>query len=110
MLLPNPDQAIADEAKVRDYLLSDTHPVGRFKAAFFRALGYSSDDWEELRRELLWMAQTQEARLGPETEYGQKYELRAMLQGPAGRSAEVICVWIVRREESAPRFVTAYPR
>jgi hypothetical protein len=44
MSLPNADRAIVDPAKVRDYLLS--HPVGRFKAAFFLSLGYSQDRWE----------------------------------------------------------------
>jgi len=33
-----PGVAVVDEAKVRDYLLSDSHPIGRFKAAFFLAL------------------------------------------------------------------------
>ena len=36
MSLPNLDRAVIDPAKVRDYLLSDVHPVGRFKAAFFK--------------------------------------------------------------------------
>jgi hypothetical protein len=35
VVLPNSERAIVDEAKVRDYLLSPSHPVGRFKAAFF---------------------------------------------------------------------------
>jgi hypothetical protein len=39
--LPNPDRAVVDDAKVRDYLLSPSHPVGRFKAVFFAALGFS---------------------------------------------------------------------
>ena len=34
MLLPNAQGAIIDEAKLRDYLLSEVHPVGRFKARF----------------------------------------------------------------------------
>jgi hypothetical protein len=42
MKLPGADRAIVDAAKVRDYLLSPEHPVGRFKAVFFGALGYTS--------------------------------------------------------------------
>ncbi|TVQ42895.1 MAG: hypothetical protein EA370_00040 [Wenzhouxiangella sp.] len=38
--LPNPEQAVVDERKIRDYLLSPVHAVGRHKAQFFRALGY----------------------------------------------------------------------
>jgi hypothetical protein len=38
--IPNAERAIVEAAKVRDYLLSSTHPVGRFKAPFFARLGY----------------------------------------------------------------------
>ena len=37
-MLPHADQALVDEAKICYYLLSDTHPVGRFKARVFRSL------------------------------------------------------------------------
>jgi hypothetical protein len=40
-MLPHEDQALVDEAKICDDLLSDTHPVGRFKARVFRSLGYT---------------------------------------------------------------------
>ena len=39
MRLPNSDRAVVADAKVRDYLLSQSHPVGRFKSSFFVALG-----------------------------------------------------------------------
>jgi len=42
--LPNADQAFIDPAKLRDYLLSPTHPVGRFKAPFFAAMGYTQTE------------------------------------------------------------------
>ena len=48
MLLPNADRAEIDPAKLRDYLLSFTHPVGRFKARFFNALGYIAAEWQTL--------------------------------------------------------------
>lgn len=35
MKLPNGQKAVVDERKVREYLLSASHPVGRFKARFF---------------------------------------------------------------------------
>ncbi|HKC54769.1 MAG TPA: hypothetical protein VKC35_01550 [Vicinamibacterales bacterium] len=48
MLLPNADDAVIDPAKLRDYLLSMEHSLGRFKARFFGALGFAADHWEEL--------------------------------------------------------------
>jgi len=38
--VPNHDRAVIDERKVRDYLLSPVHPIGRHKARFFYRLGY----------------------------------------------------------------------
>ena len=35
MKVPQAELAVVDPAKVRDYLLSPEHPVGRFKATFF---------------------------------------------------------------------------
>ena len=45
-MLPNADRATIEPSKVRDYLLSPAHPIGRFKAAVFAALGYTQDDWQ----------------------------------------------------------------
>lgn len=38
-----------------------------------------------------------------------KYTIRATLVRPAGPSADLTSVWIVRVGEDFPRFVTAYP-
>lgn len=40
MKLPKAESVRIDERKVRGYLLSQTHPVGRFKARVFAALGF----------------------------------------------------------------------
>ena len=108
-MLSNASQAVVDPSKVRDYLLSSSHPVGRFKAAIFFALGYSQLDWETLSNALLVIAQTGDARSGEPSTFGQKYEVSAMLNGPNGRSRRVKTIWLVESEASARRFVTAYP-
>ena len=93
MQIPNAQRAVIDPVKLHGYLLSHSHPVGRFKAVFFQALGYLSRD----------------VTIEDHTAYGQKYSIRAPLVGPSGRSANVVSVWIVRTGEERPRFVTAYP-
>jgi len=107
--LPEADRAIVDGAKVRDYLLSPEHPVGRFKAAFFASVGYTRRDWEQLRRELVSVAVAGNATPGQPSAFGQKYEVRGSIIVPTGRRFAVVTVWIVLRGESVPRFVTAYP-
>ena len=110
MSLPNADRAIVDPAKVRDYLLSSVHPVGRFKATFFVSLGYTQDRWETLRDDLLVLARRGDAVPGRLSFFGRMFEVDGMLTGPSGRTAEIRTVWIVASDEASPRFVTAYPR
>jgi hypothetical protein len=74
-MLPNAAQAIVEPSKVRDYLLSKAHSVGRFKAIFFLALGCSSDNWQVLAQDLLALAAGEPAREGQFSPYGQKYEV-----------------------------------
>lgn len=109
MRIPGADQAIIDPAKLQEYLLSSTHPVGRFKAEFFATLGYSAESWERLETDLRSQHLSQTAGLLASTRYGQKYEIRAILKGPSGREAPVVSIWLVRAGGNIPRFVTAYP-
>jgi hypothetical protein len=107
--LPSGESAVISPTKIRDYLLSSTHPIGRFKAAFFSVLGYTMDNWERLQKDLLQLARSGEAVAGQGSPYGQKYEVRGTLVGPSGRQARVVTVWIVLNGETYPQLVTAYP-
>ena len=108
-MLPAAEHAYIDPAKVRDYLLSPVHPVGRFKAVVFQALGYKTGEWEKLRDDLLTLAGTVEAIPGQTSNFGQKYEVSGTLSGPNGREAKFTCVWLEPIEGGAPRFITAFP-
>ncbi len=107
--LPNADRAVVEDAKVRDYLLSSSHPVGRFKSVFFIALGFSSEQWLLLRDALLDQARKEDAAAGQPSPFGLKFEIRATLTGPTGRQASVVTVWMVLIGQNFPHFVTAYP-
>ena len=109
MQIPNADRAVIEPRKLHEYLLSRSHQVGRFKAAFFLALGYSPEDWHRLEADLRSQHLPQDATAEERTSYGQKYAIRATLVGPSGNSANVLSIWFMRRGEEFPRFVTAYP-
>ncbi len=109
MQIPNADQAVIEPAKLYGYLLAPSHPIGRFKAAFFLALGYTANKWRRLEADLRSQHLPQEATPEASAMYGQKYTIRARLEGPAGVSADTVSVWVVRTGEDFPRFVTAYP-
>lgn len=104
------ERAEVDEAKVRGYLLSPWHPLGKFKAAFFAELGYSVQSWERLARDLVRHARVHPVASVSISRYGQKFEVRGTLVGPTGAEARLVTIWIVLRGESHPRLVTAYPR
>jgi len=107
--LPNAENAVIDPEKLRDYLLSPSHPVGRFKAAFFASLGYAQENWKQFEADLRRQHLPKDAILHRETAYGKKYEIRGRIRGPAGKTREIISVWIILADEDVPRFVTAYP-
>jgi len=109
VLLPNPDRAVVSEAKVHEYLLSSSHPVGRFKAVFFIGLGFSSNHWELLRDALLAIARSGEVVPGQQSAFGQKFEIHATLRGPSGQEAEIVTVWMIPTGHDIAHFVTAFP-
>lgn len=109
MNLPNAHLAEIDVEKLRDNLLSPEHPVGRFKARFFGALGYTRDNWPQLQQDLLAVARSGAAEPGRPNAYGQKYEVHGRLDAPSGASVGIVTVWIVLKGEESPRFVTAFP-
>lgn len=109
MKLPGGERAIIDPHKLRDYILSRVHPVGRFKAAFFGSLGYEIGNWQDLDRALRTAATQADAEPEERTTYGQKYRMRSTLEGPGGRSADIVSVWIILHHETTPRLVTVMP-
>jgi len=109
MKLPAAERAVIAPAKIRDYLLSTSHPVGRFKEPFFASLGYTMANWRVLEEDLLALAVSAEAEIGKSSPYGQKYEIHGTLTGPSGRSAGVLTVWITLFDNDIPQFVTAFP-
>lgn len=59
-----------------------TTPVGHAKARFFTSLGFTQENWPELRDALLRLAHEAQAEPEPESPFGQKYVLRGMIEGP----------------------------
>jgi hypothetical protein len=109
VLLPDADRAEIDPRKLHGYLLSPTHQIGRFKAHFFAALGYTAERWGEFEADLRFQHLTQDAQPGESMPEGQLYTIRAILKGPNGQAAMVQSVWFIPKAGGPPRFVTAYP-
>lgn len=109
MQIPGAERAVIDPFKILNYLLSAEHRIGRHKASFFAKLGYHRANWKEFAAELERHAKEDDATLVAVTHFGTKYVTAQPTTGPSGHSAIIVTVWIVRRDETFPRLVTAYP-
>jgi hypothetical protein len=106
--LPNSERAIISAEKLRDYLLSPSHPIGRSKALFFERLGYTRSNWFRLEADLRAQHLSHDAEEVESTTFGRIFVILAQLAGPSS-SQSVQSVWMIRSGEQDPRFVTAYP-
>ena len=109
MKLPNSSLATISRTKVLGYLLDDSHPRGRSKAAFFRRLGFDPADPRLLEDELMRLARENDVLLSTETECGIRYVIDGSVLSPAAARADIRTVWFVDQGEEIPRFVTAHP-
>jgi hypothetical protein len=109
MKLPNARAAKVDSKKPTGYLLSSTHPIGKPKAQFFLAVGFTETDVVILERALLEVARTSEVAESGTSAHGLKYTVDGLVSTPSGRRVKLRTIWIVDAGETSPRFVTAYP-
>ena len=108
MKVPNAASAVVGEGKVRDYLLSSIHPVGRYKAQFFGSLGYDQESWRRLALDLRAILANEVSKV-VEIDFGTKYVVPGQVVALDGAATNVITVWIILSDEDVPRLVTAYP-
>jgi hypothetical protein len=109
MQLPNRERAFIARQKLTDESLSESHPVGRSKAKFFRSLGFDASQVDLLEQGLLAIARSQEVEEMETTAHGIKYVIQGALATPLGNQVRLQTVWIIDQGEENPRFVTAYP-
>lgn len=108
MKLPGGADAKVEREKLENYLLSRTHPTGRFKARFFHAVGL--DDPERLGQVLRELARRGTVRSRIPTRHGTKYVVDGQMETPKGNRVPIRTVWILEHGSETPRLVTAYPR
>ncbi len=109
MKLPNKEKAYIPPSKLLDYLLSETHPIGKSKSKYLRSLGFNEKNIGLLTQGLINIAQSEEVKEVISSPHGIKYIINGVIQTPVGRSAKMRTVWITDKGQIRPRFVTAYP-
>jgi hypothetical protein len=107
--IPDAESASVDQSKITDYLLAESHPDGRSKAAFLKRFGFNVENWGVLAAALRQIARQNEVVEAIESNYGTRYIVDGVLESPDGRAPVLRTVWIVERGRPAPRFITGYP-
>ncbi|NLX13753.1 MAG: hypothetical protein GXY44_08895 [Phycisphaerales bacterium] len=108
MKLPNGDQAIVEDGKLRNYVLNPMHPVGRHHAFLFqKLLGIHIANLEILRKALLTAAVSESVSRDTATVFGHKYEMSFQLCGPVG-SKIIRAVWMIDEAGDRPRLITCF--
>lgn len=109
MLIPNAEKAAVDIRKLRDYCLNLDHADGKHKARLFSSmLGMTAENAEELRQILLDVVKVQDAKLGRQDEFGQRYTLDFEVQWQ-NRNATLRSGWIIEQGSNTPKLTTCYP-
>ncbi|MBI2194861.1 MAG: hypothetical protein HYU36_23005 [Planctomycetes bacterium] len=102
MNLPKADAVEIAKEKITDYLLNPLHPDGASKAAFFAALAFKAEKWEELANALRLLAGGCPVAKTADTVHGTKYVVDGPLATPVGKSPVVRTVWIVDQGADTP--------
>lgn len=108
MKLPNSKSAIIPKEKLTNYLLSATHPTGRFKARFFRNLGFDENNVKVFETCIRKLAEKPISESSTSS-YGTKYIIDGEIETPSGKIIKVRTVWIIEKGQNRPRFITIYP-
>ncbi len=92
-----------------DYLLSEVHTVGKWKAKFFRAAGFNKTNMDLLLEEIIEIAHSRDVKEVISSPHGTKYVLEGSILTPEENYVSLRTVWVIDKEQNRPRFVTAYP-
>ena len=123
--LPNKNNAIVEDRKIREYLLNVDHPEGGSKAKFFIAKGFNRSNIEDFRAMLLAHARNNAVNKMETNKYTTKY----IMEGPAhyltvsktfsseeqqekqvtSNKINLRTVWSIVHDTNIPKLVTAYP-
>ncbi len=95
--LPNAEKATADDRKFTMYLFNTENKKGWAKGqAIKNRLGYSKENFKELKSEILKCASAYPAIHKGTDEYGDSYEQKIVLYGLRGTPANMILGWKVK--------------
>lgn len=111
MRLPNRKNAIIRREKLTNYLLSLVHPVGKYKAVFFRGIGFDDINVNMLEQGLYEIAQKNDVKSKRSSDdmSGINYKVIGLLSAQDSKAYLLETVWYIKAGTKNPSFVTANP-
>lgn len=109
MKLPNCKSVIISKEKLTDYILSEIHPIGKFKANFFRKFGFDETNVNLFEKAIWKIAKSQQIIEILPSVFGTKYIIDGEIKTPSEKPIKVRTIWIIETNQIRPRFVTIYP-
>ncbi len=88
--------------KIIDYLLAAK--LKNDKSKFLSSLGYAKENWEELLKDIMEIAISNDLILQRISEFGNLYSINGKL-----KNKEVITIWLQKISNDMFRFITLYP-
>lgn len=96
------------EAKLNNYLLDMSHPVGKDKAIWFeKSLGFTKDNAADLASQIKF--DPTKAVLQKNNGFSDLYQQITPIKGANGKTIDVPFNWEIRNGETTPRLVGALP-
>ena len=89
MKLPNHQKAYISEDKLKNYLLKDTHPIGRSKSKFFNHFGFNDSNIKLLKKRLLEMVHKNDVIEELSSPYGVKYIIDGEMRTPTNHHIKI---------------------
>lgn len=84
--------------------------MGVIKRSFFSQFGFTLENWKILAESLRKHGATYNVTKVVESEYGTRYSVDGLLETPDSRNPYVRTVWIIEKQSTIPRLITAHPK
>jgi hypothetical protein len=102
-----PLSLVIQDQKLTHYLL--VYQVKDNKSEFLRRAGYTLQNWQLLRQDILKVTADAEVAEVVSTDWGIRFKVKSQWQGVNGQFLRVITIWQQDEGSDTIRFVTLYP-
>ncbi|EAZ91696.1 hypothetical protein CY0110_26233 [Crocosphaera chwakensis CCY0110] len=98
---------VIEDAKLTRYLL--IYQRKDDKSKYLAQYGYTLDNWQVLKLDIIKAVQGQEIDEITQTDWGQRFKVKSQWTGVNGKLIKVITIWQQSEGEDTIKLITLYP-